>query len=370
MILFWIASALMAGGAVALMARSAAAAARADNSTESAAIGVYRRQLAEIDDLTERGLIAAPDAKAVRNETGRRLLAAARETHGADRTTRPAVLLGAIAVPPLVAFVAYLLLGAPGLADSPFAQRLAEWRASDPHLLDPPRRVAVMAAIAAERPTDPEALKYLAIANLAAGDAGGAATALRRALALTPNSAELWSGLGQAITLQNDGQVTPEAREAFAKALALDPTSAAAKYFLARARIAGGDLAGGIDDWKALAAALPPGDERVASLNQDIEQVTAWGGLTPPAAAAPRLPPGATPGGDMAGAIEGMVAGLAARLEQNPNDPEGWVRLVRAYTVLGRMDKRDAALTRARALFKDQPSVLTALDDATRVPAP
>ncbi|MFO1015730.1 MAG: c-type cytochrome biogenesis protein CcmI [Caulobacteraceae bacterium] len=371
MILFWIASALMAGGAVALMARSAAAAARADAGAESAAVGVYRRQLSEIEDLAERGLIAAEDARAVRGETGRRLLAAAREPAAADRPGRPGVLLTAIALPPLLAFVAYLIFGAPGLADAPFAKRVAEWRASDPHQLDPPRRLAVMSLIAAERPNDPQALKYLAIAHLAAGDAAGAAGVLRRALALTPDNAELWSGLGQAITLQNDGEVTAEAKTAFAKALALDPASAAARYFLARARIAGGDLAGGLADWKTLAASLPAGDERVASLNQEIAQVTEWGGLENPAAtAAPQTPPGAPPGvgGEMAGAIEGMVAGLAARLEQNPNDPQGWVRLVRAYTVLGRTDKRDAALARARALFKDQPAVLTALDDALKGP--
>ena len=30
-----------------------------------------------------------------------------------------------------------------------------------------------------------------------------------------------------------------------------------------------------------------------------------------------------------------MVEGLAARLKVHPDDPAGWVRLVRAYTVLG-----------------------------------
>ena len=38
-------------------------------------------------------------------------------------------------------------------------------------------------------------------------------------------------------------------------------------------------------------------------------------------------------------AIRGMVDGLAARLAQNGHDPEGWLRLVRAYTVLGETDK-------------------------------
>jgi cytochrome c-type biogenesis protein CcmH len=41
--------------------------------------------------------------------------------------------------------------------------------------------------------------------------------------------------------------------------------------------------------------------------------------------------------------IEGMVAQLAARLEENPNDLQGWIRLGRSYNVLGKPnDARDA----------------------------
>jgi len=45
--------------------------------------------------------------------------------------------------------------------------------------------------------------------------------------------------------------------------------------------------------------------------------------------------------------IRGMVDRLAARLEQNPNDKEGWIRLAHAYDVLGETEKADAARARA-----------------------
>ena len=45
--------------------------------------------------------------------------------------------------------------------------------------------------------------------------------------------------------------------------------------------------------------------------------------------------------------IRGMVDRLAARLEQNPNDKEGWTRLAHAYDVLGEKDKAEAARARA-----------------------
>jgi cytochrome c-type biogenesis protein CcmH len=42
--------------------------------------------------------------------------------------------------------------------------------------------------------------------------------------------------------------------------------------------------------------------------------------------------------------INGMVEGLAAKLKANPRDEAGWLRLMRARTVLG----DNAAATRAR----------------------
>jgi cytochrome c-type biogenesis protein CcmH len=46
--------------------------------------------------------------------------------------------------------------------------------------------------------------------------------------------------------------------------------------------------------------------------------------------------------------IEGMVSGLAARLEDNPDDAEGWLRLIRSYVVLGKTE--DAAEAARAAL--------------------
>jgi cytochrome c-type biogenesis protein CcmH len=61
-----------------------------------------------------------------------------------------------------------------------------------------------------------------------------------------------------------------------------------------------------------------------------------------------------------------MVQGLAQRLAANPDDPEGWVRLVRAYAVLGDAAKRDAALRQARARYAARPQTLAQLDAAAR----
>ncbi len=57
--------------------------------------------------------------------------------------------------------------------------------------------------------------------------------------------------------------------------------------------------------------------------------------------------------------IRGMVEGLAERLEENPGDLAGWLRLGRALSVLGELDKSADAYGRAVALSPDNVRVLT-----------
>jgi cytochrome c-type biogenesis protein CcmH len=64
--------------------------------------------------------------------------------------------------------------------------------------------------------------------------------------------------------------------------------------------------------------------------------------------------------------IEGMVAGLAARLAEDPDDLDGWLRLIRAYGVMGREDDRITAIAMARKTFADDPAALSRLDEATQ----
>jgi cytochrome c-type biogenesis protein CcmH len=56
--------------------------------------------------------------------------------------------------------------------------------------------------------------------------------------------------------------------------------------------------------------------------------------------------------GDM---IAAMVAGLDARLQENPDDLEGWLMLLRSYTVLGKKDEASTAAGRALAAFEGAP---------------
>ena len=60
----------------------------------------------------------------------------------------------------------------------------------------------------------------------------------------------------------------------------------------------------------------------------------------------------------------GMVEGLAARLEENPDDIQGWIMLARSYRVLNRPEKARDALRRAREAAPDDPGTLVQLGAA------
>lgn len=55
--------------------------------------------------------------------------------------------------------------------------------------------------------------------------------------------------------------------------------------------------------------------------------------------------------------IEGMVANLAARLETNPQDPEGWARLLRARSVLGQVEQMSVDIDRVNEIYADNPEL-------------
>src|SRR5581483_7074289 len=158
MIWLWIAAALVSAGAAALIVLRAARAVRAKAGGEDAETAVYRRQMTELDELAARGLIGEPERRSVRAETGRRLLAAARRADAPLKASSPTAILVAAAATPLLALAAYVAIGAPGFADQPFARRLEDWRRADPSTLTAPQMAAILRAMAAERPDDPEPL--------------------------------------------------------------------------------------------------------------------------------------------------------------------------------------------------------------------
>jgi len=366
MALFWIFAALLSAGAAALVLRRAAK--PSDQPADAPETLVYRRHLSELDELKAQGLLDEDGWRAARAEAGRRLLTAADGAASPGRTHDPRrektlVLLGAAGAA-VVALGLYLAVGKPGAPDQPYAARVKAWRAADPAKLDPARMAAVLEEIAAERPNDPQVWSFLGRARAQAGDRLGAAEAFERAVRLEPARAQHWAALGEAFVQLSDGAVGADARRAFEGALQRDPNSPAALYYLGKADVEEGRREQGLARWRGLAARLQPGDPRRAALLGEIAR--AERGEAAGAAEAVAGPPQA----DQQAMIRGMVKGLAARLEAEPDDPEGWARLIRSHRVLGDEAAAARALARARTLFKDRPAELAKIEAAAKAPPP
>jgi cytochrome c-type biogenesis protein CcmH len=175
--------------------------------------------------------------------------------------------------------------------------------------------------------------------------------------------------LGEALSLDAGGVPPPEAKADFQQALALEPTNAAARYYIGRADIAAGQVQQGLALWRSLAAALPPNDNRREALLAEIDSVSGHGvdgaaprpaqSVTAPATIAPaQLPPA------QLDFIRGMVSKQAADLDAHPDDPDGWARLVRSYGVLGDGSAQAKALAKAERLFANRPDALAMIRSA------
>lgn len=363
MIAFWISAAVLSALAAALVAQRSAAAVAAGRAAEDPSLAVFRGQLAELDDLAERGLLPASERRSAKSEAARRLLSAADQTAPEAAPAKPRrQLVGAVAaLIPLAALGLYWVVGSPGTPDQPFAARMAAWRAADPTTLSPPQMAALLSQAAREHPTDPMPLYYLARVQASLGEIAAAEHDLRRAIVLAPTRADLWSLLGAILTGEPGGDGSPEAAEAFRKAHALDPGDPNARYFLTRARIAAGDVDGGLAAWRALDGDLAAGDPRKAALEQEMVQVGRTRALPPPDAAPQD---GAGAAAQQLAMIRAMVARLAARLQASPDDPAGWARLIHAYGVLSDGASQAAARSRALAQFKGDPATEIMIETA------
>lgn len=63
--------------------------------------------------------------------------------------------------------------------------------------------------------------------------------------------------------------------------------------------------------------------------------------------------------------IDGMVKSLARKLEQNPDDPKGWLMLARSWKVMGRYGEAEQAFAKAGPVVESDADLLTEYADVT-----
>ncbi len=319
---------------------------------------VYRDQLDELERDKAEGRVSAADAEATRAEIARRLIALDSEPDAEPQTAgspalRRTILVAAVAGIPALSFSLYVMLGAPNLPGAPLSARLeAPSGSSDIEVL-----VARTEQHLARNPEDGRGWEVIAPVYLRLGRPDDSVRAFRNAIRILGSTAGREIRLGEAIWAAENGIVTADARAAFEEAHRLDPAAPQPRFFLAIAA----QQEGNTDEARQWLNALLADTPADASWRPAVVAALAELGVTdiPPGtqpetpAEAPRGPSEADVAAaqqmsseDRMAMIEGMVSGLAARLESEPDDAEGWIRLIRSYVVLG---QSDAAADAARA---------------------
>ena len=383
---------------------------------------VYRDQLAEVKRDEARGVLAASEAEAATREIKRRVLAAVGDDEALaaaagigeasaapGRASRRWVAYGIAAALPLAAIVLYLAVGFPEAPDAPFAGRQSEANAANGQMPDIKVALPHLEAELKANPSDLQGWLLLARSYQALGRNADAVGAFRHAADLAPGNAEILAAFGETMVMSENGAVNPEAKQIFQRAVALDPRSLPARFYLGLAQAQAGDGRDAVRAWLAIEAEAPKDAPWLPALRDQIKQTASQFGLdvatlapAPEPPAAPSAAPGGSSGApsgmgsgmgsgvasggapevgsaapspssaDIAAAanmtdaqrqemIQGMVDRLAARLEQNPNDVEGWRRLSRAYIVLHQRDKAIAALDHVVKLAPDDTVAAKAL---------
>jgi len=340
---------------------------------------VYRHQLEELQNELDRGVITSEEESAARLEIERRILTTAEMNGPGTGSASPTpqivgALIVAIGIPALASGL-YLYIGNPQAPDQPLATRTPVESTQTADVDDLETAISRLQARLARDSGNLADWLLLGQSYTVMRRYDEAVAAYRRADGLKPDDANIMTSLGESLVLAASGTVTPEAQSVFRNAHLLNKKTPGPRFYLGLARAQAGDIQGAYDFWLALANDAPPDAPWLSQVVGRLEEVGAELGIDvaaalksrpTPMASAERMPlPGPTQedveaaaemsASDRSEMIRGMVARLAERLEENPNDLEGWERLARSYQVLGETEKAAQARARAQAL-RNEPS--------------
>lgn len=376
--MLWFAIAILALGTLALLILPSLRRKPADSepgSRQDFDIAVYKDQLAEVDRDVERGLISDSEAETVRLEIQRRLLYAADQASatGDGEPMGPGLVIPGLSLLAFVgAFALYLHLGSPGMPDFPFAARGnledAPAMASSAHSVDD--AIAQLEARLKDNPDDVEGWMTLGRSYLSMERYPEAQKAFLSLYDLT-GDIHAKAEYAEALILGSDAQVTPEALEIFQEVLNADPFDPKARFYFGVAAAQQGNLEGALQIWTDLLHLSPADAPWISIVRSQINKAADEAGVDPatiqPTPSVAKLAKDAGLGGiapsgpsqeeidaaqemtadEQMEMIRSMVQRLADRLEENPEDYEGWMRLAQAYEVLGEVDKAAEARRRA-----------------------
>ena len=225
-----------------------------------------------------------------------------------------------------------------------------------------------------QNPNDGEGFRMLGWSFQNTGRPAEAVLAYANAVKLLPKRADVQAGYGEALVSVAGDKVTAEAKSHFDEALRLDPKEPRARFFASLYKAQNGNERAALDEWVALSNSATPDQPWQADIRQRIAKLAAKLGVDVSArltsAANPATASDDPTAAQMAAAralpvdqqqsmIDGMVNGLAAKLQSNPDDIDGWLKLLRSRVVLKDTGRAKNDLAMARKTFAKQPAKLS-----------
>ena len=353
-------------------------------------LSIYKDQLEEIGRDQERGLLNADQVEAAKLEVQRRILSLSDLESSATPSSpksRMALMIFIAVLVPAGAVLMYGNLGSPTTPDFPFATR--EPPATNARALTGASAKQLLERLKARLERQPNSIQgwlLLARSSMSLEQYDQAVAAYRKAFAYGENNPDIAVDFAEALAASSGAVVTDEARKIFLDAVARDPMNAKARYYLGLAHAQQGNTKEALQAWVDLEAISPPDvpwhkmiKEQVARAVQELgieasslkpsadiqalikTKAMPQGALqqTAPSPAKTQMrgptasdveAAGQMSAEDRAAFIRSMVQRLADRLKENPNDRNGWLRLARAYDVLGEKEKAREARAKAKSL--------------------
>ncbi|MDD9910854.1 MAG: c-type cytochrome biogenesis protein CcmI [Ahrensia sp.] len=302
----------------------------------------------EIADPTERARI------------GRHLLSEIDGTGERSRaTSRKAVIaasIGSLVFLPGFTLAIYAVQGSPG-----FEARMADAAKVPLEQQSIESLVARAEAELAKNPDDIQGWSVLADVYRRTGQEEKLVRAWRNIIRLGGENSAALTELAEAQARLARGFISQDTLKLFERAVKLDATNMKARAFTLVAMEQSGDIAAAIAAWEALGNEVsdqsPVWKERIAqrvAMLRDQQGRTAGArdsaGQPGPDQDDINAAQSLTPR-ERTHMIEGMVSGLARRLRDEPDDVEGWIRLIRSYHVLNRLDDVGESWRMSSAIF-------------------
>ena len=385
--LLWVCFAILTASVVALLLRPLRQTQVAVVEPAAADLAVYRDQLRELDAERDRGLVVDSEIESARAEVARRLIKrasgeasetaeSADDTASVNRARRIYVAITALL--PVVGIGLYLLSGSPHLPDHPFSERQTAAGTGGDGASSIVNLIAQVEQRLRDHPEDGRGWDVIAPIYLRLGRYADAAHAFAEANRLEGETVRRLLGFAEATLLAENGIVTEPVRKAALRVLELDPARIEVRVWLTLAKEQDGDLAGAAAEYRDILDKAPADatwrsavSERLDLVNRKLkgEKIPEE---APAAQAAPSAPPAAASGempdvsamspADRDAFVLSMLNRLADRLKDNGKDLEGWIRLARAYKVLGRESDALDSLASARENFAGDRASLDEID--------